>query len=190
MFHNIIKILVSDLSSSQRIQRSTSLIKDLESRAKRQSQNQMPSYQAELESEAKPSAIKSMNPSLKADVPEASATSQKPVPNATAGVKDDKSSRSEFCCFFRFSSIQRKRKFRSVSPQLHIYPSFSVSFDYLTFEPKNFYQFSWGAFKANISIRVFLTLFNYLPSEVKEFKPVFSEHPKSQCQSSSLLFSS
>ena len=78
----------------------------------------MPSYQAELESEAKPSAIKSINPSLKADVPEARATSQKPVPNATAGVKDDKSSRSEFSVFFRLSSIQRKRKFNQF---LHTY---------------------------------------------------------------------
>ena len=108
MYHNIIKITVSSFcyrTYEEQARISTSLLKDLESRAKRQSQNQMPSYQAELESEAKPSAIKSINPSLKADVPEARAISQKPVSNATAGVKDDKISKLEFSVFFRLSSI-------------------------------------------------------------------------------------
>ena len=103
MFPNIIKIVVSDLSSSQRIRRSTSLIKDLESRAKKQSQNLMPSYQAELESEAKLSASKSINLSLKAVVSEARAF--EPVASANsararARVKDIKKSRSEFSVFF------------------------------------------------------------------------------------------
>ena len=61
----------------------------------------MPSYQAELESEAKLSANKSINLSLKAVVSEARAF--EPVASANsarARVKDIKKSRSEFSVFF------------------------------------------------------------------------------------------
>ena len=136
MFSNIIKILVSDLSSSQRIRRSTLLIKDLESRAKKQSQNQMPSYQAELESEAKPSASKLINLSLKAVVSEARAFEPVSRTNsARARVKDIKKSRSEFSVFSRLSSI-RRQKFLSVSPQIPKYPSFYCFFRLPINEPK------------------------------------------------------
>jgi hypothetical protein len=68
---------------------------------------------------------------------------------------------TEFCCFSRLPQTSQ-RKFSSV---------FSRSF------------------QANIFIRVFLTLFDYLPSEVKECNIIFLGASEKPNQSSSLLFS-
>ena len=192
MFSNIIKILVSDLSNSQRIRRSTSLIKDLESRAKKQSQNLMPSYQAEPESEAKLSASKSINLSLKAVVSEARAF--EPVASANsarARVKDIKKSRSEFSVFSRLSSIRRQRMFYQF---LHKYPNtqvFTVSFDYLPTSQRKFYSVFLRSLSANITSRVFLLCSITFIAEVKEYKISFlGAFPKADMKKAAVTISS